>query len=519
MKRTSPFLHKPNSRKLFEKANHFLSGPFEPGSNEISLASSTLLLDRFEVKQRIGEGRETAIYLAKDLNEEIDVALKIVDAGPVSDEWKTLRLHQEIRINRMISNFAHIIRVFDIHTAPLGGTTLLILSMEHADGRSLRDWLDDNKGDPQFRRSVGLTYFLQVCRGLSHIHDLGIMHLDLKPENMLFVKGVLKISDFGSALVPGHIEQPNQTNREIFPSDCGTPRYMSPEQFTSNLLNLTPRSDIYSLGIILHELIHPKCTPPFEGRPARLRELHANAVPSPVPDVPENLSRVIERCLEKNPDSRYQSVKEIIVQLECYDTSVKVKSLGKLEESWTKAQESFSQGDLNEASTYLEKVLSLDPYHETATELRKQIKRRFDQAESCYRMITEHLEGKNLDSLKGLLDEAIAIYPEHPAGILPQKKIEKRARELRETLEEADASMKKDHWEEALHWLERAIQLDSHNVQLGPTIESLAHIKSIRKDINQALILNDFDNAMHLARFADAIIGEMKRSIPILRDE
>lgn len=519
MNRGSPFQYKSDSRPDLDKARHFLSGPFVPTSNEVSLPPATMLRDRFEVKRHIGHGRNTVIYLAEDLIEKTEVVLKIVDAGPLSEEWKTSRLHQEIRISRMISEFEHIIRLFDIHTAPFGGTTLLILSMEYADGRSLRDWLDENQGDPQFRRSVGLTYFLQVCHGLSHIHDLGIIHMDVKPENMLFVNGVLKISDLGTAITERRFEKAKQPGEGIHPSDCGTLRYMSPEQFTSDPANLTSRSDIYSLGIILYELVHPKCRPPFEGSPARLRELHANAPPPPVPDVPENLAHVIERCLDKDPDNRYQSVKEIIMQLEHNDGASKVESSEELEEVWNKAQESFSRGDLNEASTYLEKMLSLDPDHETARELRNKIKERFDQAELSYRMITEDLEGNELDTLTDRLEEAIAIYPEHPSGILPQKRIEKRAKNLREALEKAGTSMNKGLWEQALHWIERATQLDPHNVQLGPTIEVLAHIKSIRSDINQALILNDFDNAMHLARFADAIVDEMKKSIPVLRDE
>jgi hypothetical protein len=117
------------------------------------------------------------------------------------------------------------------------------------------------------------------------------------------------------------------------------------------------------------------------------------------------------------------------------------------------------------------------------------------------------------------IEQAVAIYPEHPAGAVPQKKLEAKAIELRKALEKAVEEMKKESWEPALLWFEKAMQLDPHNVQLCTTTEILSHIKSIRRDINQAFIQNDFDNARRLASFVDTIVEEMRESIPILRDE
>lgn len=307
----------PNSPPGFEKNGHFLSGPFVSRGSALDLLPSTTLLDRFEVKERIADGRDSTVYLAKDLLESIEVVLKIVDAGPLSEEWITSRLHREIRVSRMILEFEHVIRVFDIHSAPFGGTSFLVLSMEHAEGGDFREWLIENQEDKQVRRNVGLEYFLQVCHGLLHLHAAGITHLDIKPENMLFSNGVLKISDFGSAIAPWLLKEARQPGKGISPSDLGTPRYMSPEHFiASEPARLSPRSDIYSLGVILYELIHPQCRPPFEGSPAQLRELHLKASPPPLPDVTEKLAYVVKHCLEKHPDNRYQNIQEMIVDLE-----------------------------------------------------------------------------------------------------------------------------------------------------------------------------------------------------------
>lgn len=189
-----------------------------------------------------------------------------------------------------------------------------------------------------------------------------------------------------------------------------------------------------------------------------------------------------------------------------------------LAEIWNKAQESFSQGNLNEASRFIVEVLCLEPDYGGASELQGKIKERFDQAEQHYRMITEGLEETDLDTLTGLVEEAVAIYPDHPGGVVPQIRLEARAKQLREALDQAVASMKKEHWEPALEWLKKAQQLDPGNVRLKPTIEVLTYINGITVETNQALIRNDVSEARRLARLVDAVVEEMKSSIPILRE-
>ena len=115
MNSKTPIQYQPNSPPGFEKNGHFLSGPFVSRGSALDLLPSTTLLDRFEVKERIADGRGSTVYLAEDLLESIEVVLKIVDSGPQSEEWITSRLHREMRVSRMISEFNHVIRVFDIH--------------------------------------------------------------------------------------------------------------------------------------------------------------------------------------------------------------------------------------------------------------------------------------------------------------------------------------------------------------------------------------------------------------------
>jgi tetratricopeptide (TPR) repeat protein len=208
----------------------------------------------------------------------------------------------------------------------------------------------------------------------------------------------------------------------------------------------------------------------------------------------------------------------MIADLENGPTNRTDSSIRELAEIWNKAQVSFPQGNLNEASRFIEDVLCLEPDHGGASELQSKIKERFDQAEQHYRMITEGLEETDLDTLTGLLEEAVAIYPDHPVGVVPQTRLEARAKQLREALEKTGAAMKKELWKPALEWLKKAQQLDRGNVQIEPTIEALTYIKGIRVEINQALIQNDVSEAQRLARLVDAVVEEMKSSVPVLRE-
>ena len=112
----------------------------------------------------------------------------------------------------------------------------------------------------------------------------------------------------------------------------------------------------------------------------------------------------------------------------------------------------------------------------------------------------------------------MAIYPEHPRGVVIQTRLEAKAIQLTDALEHGSIAMKKGLWEEALHWLRRAIEIDPGNVQLKPTIDMLSHILTIRGDINQALNRNDANEARRLACLLDAIIEEMRDAVPVLRE-
>jgi len=434
----------------------------QPGQN---------LIDRFNIIRFLGNGSVGSVYLAKDLILSMDVALKVVEVGPLEENNASLKLRNEMNAQNSILDHRHIIRVYDLHFVPWGGTGLLLLSMEYADGGTLKDWLIENLEDPDARRTVGMDYFRQACEGVMAIHDSGSIHLDLKPTNLLFSKEILKVSDFGSARYTKILNQTAHSDWRIPLIEEGTPIYRSPEQVSvPHPDDLDVRADIYALGIILFELLHPKCRPPFWGSNQRLKRLHAE-VPAPQLAGPnEDLAPIVARCLEKDPSDRYQSVMELLQdldegrstnnnrELEAYSSENELAR--RIEETWEKASLWFSKGDFNEAKRLTEEVLFMVPDHQEARYLSKELATRFNQAQHFYEEIDRNLNGGPLSNMLELAYEAVNIYPDHPSGRLVQIKLRKMAMRFRELWENISSCLSKGAFHEALGLLEEVLRIE-----------------------------------------------------------
>jgi tetratricopeptide (TPR) repeat protein len=297
---------------------------------------------------------------------------------------------------------------------------------------------------------------------------------------------------------------------------------MSPEFINGNPNALDGRADIYSLGVILYELLNPKGQPPFWGPYNRIEELHMRAPVPQLLDAGEKLSGVIARCLEKNPAHRYQSVEELLDDLGERPDSVSLEAsteetASELEEIWEKASLSFSQRDFKEATRLMEEVLEADPNHPGAQSLKEELSARFNQAEQFYREIDRSLEVGDLSDLTGFLKEAVELYPDHPAGRLVQAKLGARVRRYVNAMEEGMKAFKEEHWESALECFRQAIELHSGATNLKQIIEFLTEVEDRRREIDQALSLRDFKEALRLARAIDQRVEELKSRIPALR--
>ncbi len=247
-------------------------------------------MGRYRIIGRLGGGGMGEVYRADDLTLEHPVALKFLPEGLSGNDDRMSRFLAEVRIARQISH-ANVCRVYDIVEAD----GQRFISMEYVVGEDLSSLL---RRIGRYPGEKGVEIARQICAGLAAAHVRGVLHRDLKPANiMIDGRGKVRITDFGLASLAGTVE-----GLEI---QAGTPAYMAPEQLRGN--EVTQRSDIYALGLVLYEL--------FTGRPAltatsraELLASHASSsVPTPsswVEDIDPAAERIILRCLESDPRDR-----------------------------------------------------------------------------------------------------------------------------------------------------------------------------------------------------------------------
>ncbi len=263
-------------------------------------------ISHYEVLQKLGEGGMGVVYLARDTDLGRLVALKFLRPHLVDSPSKIARFRQEARAISAL-NHPHIATIFGIEE----DGEHKFLALEYLPGGTLEQTLAawKSRGE-RLPFSLAIDWTIQIAEGLAHAHGRGIVHRDVKASNVLFTEdGHIKIADFGLAKIAAQknagLTDPGAT--------VGTPPSMSPEQALGHPVD--QRSDIFSLGLVLFESIAGEM--PFRGlrATALLREI----VYTPAPplsrfreDVPGALQAVVSKALEKNPESRYQSMAELV---------------------------------------------------------------------------------------------------------------------------------------------------------------------------------------------------------------
>jgi tRNA A-37 threonylcarbamoyl transferase component Bud32 len=248
--------------------------------------AGTILAGRYRVMGLLGQGGMGEVYRAQDQILNQSVALKFLSRAHM-DEVALARFRNEVRIARQVSH-PNVCRVYDIGV--IEGQHFL--SMEYLDGEDLASLLRRIGRLPQDK---AIEFTRKICAGLSAAHERGVLHRDLKPANiMIDGRGQVRITDFGLAALA----------HEVAPGDIrsGTPAYMSPEQKSGK--EVTPRSDLYSLGMVLFEMFTGKRRASAESRPSET-----------VKDLDPAIERVILRCLEEDPRRRPSSALNIAMAL------------------------------------------------------------------------------------------------------------------------------------------------------------------------------------------------------------
>jgi serine/threonine protein kinase len=281
-----------SSPTLLSSSDAIGGGRFTPGQ---------MIADRYRVVALAGRGGMGEVYRAEDLKLSQIVAIKFLPPTLSQDAGALARFHSEVRIARQVSH-PNVCRVFDIGDA----NGVPFLTMEYVDGEDLASLV---RRIGRLSSDKAIEIARQVCAGLAAAHERGVIHRDLKPANlMLDSAGKIRITDFGLAAIAATLD-----GADI---KAGTPAYMAPEQLEGK--EVTAKSDLYSLGLVLYEILTGKRAFNATTLPELIKQRESSVPANPsalVRDLDPLIERVILRCLEKDPAQRPASALQVAAAL------------------------------------------------------------------------------------------------------------------------------------------------------------------------------------------------------------
>ncbi len=306
-----------------------------------------ILAGKYRVERVLGAGGMGVVVLARHVQLDQLVALKFLLTESLDKPTIVARFEREARaVVRLKSD--HVARVLDVGKMETGAPYIV---MEYLEGEDLAIALEHRGPLPV---AVAVDYLLQTCEALAEAHGVGIVHRDLKPGNLFLTrrvdgKSLIKVLDFGiSKLADGRENLSLTQTAEV----VGSPKYMSPEQLRASRL-ADARSDIWSLGIILYELIGGEV--PFVAE--TLAHLCAIVISEPPrsiralrPEVPVGIEQIIARCLEKDPNDRFQSVADLAMALDPFVSNMQTSAAQRVQAVAAGSSGSFPQAPRSSAN-------------------------------------------------------------------------------------------------------------------------------------------------------------------------
>ena len=269
--------------------------------NSISIPNGTLLQNRYEILNKVGTGGMSDVYLAHDKALNRQVAVKVLKTEFAEDKTFVTKFRAEAQ---SAANLEHpnIVSIYDVGSEG----ALYYIVMEYVEGITLKTYIS-KKGRLSYNEALSIA--IQVGRGIESAHNKGIVHRDIKPQNIIISKeGNVKVMDFGIARAASS----NTISAELM----GSVHYASPEQARSGYVTFT--SDIYSLGIVMYEMMTGRV--PYDGDTAvsiAIQHIQSEMVPPSAyaPDLPTAVERIIQKATMKSQDRRYQTMSDMLVDL------------------------------------------------------------------------------------------------------------------------------------------------------------------------------------------------------------
>lgn len=268
---------------------------------------------RYEIQDVVGVGGMAVVYKAYDNIDDRIVAVKILKDEYLANEEFRRRFKNESKAIAVLSH-PNIVKVFDVSF----GDRLQYIVMEYIEGITLKEYIE-KRGVLEWREA--LFFIIQILRALQHAHDKGIVHRDIKPQNiMLLENGTIKVTDFGIARF-SHSDTRTVTEKAI-----GSVHYISPEQAKGELTD--EKADLYSIGIVLYEMLTGKL--PFDADSAvSVALMQVNTEPTPPrtinPAIPIGFEQITMKAMQKNTRERYQTAAEMLLDLEEFKRNPEIK--------------------------------------------------------------------------------------------------------------------------------------------------------------------------------------------------
>jgi serine/threonine protein kinase len=431
-------------------------------------------LAKYEVLGELGHGAMGVVYRAHDPVINRPVALKTITTGVADDPAMLQRFYREAQSAGGLQH-PNIVTIYDMGEAG----ALPYIAMELVEGENLDQVIARRSSLPLTLR---LSYIMQACRALDYAHKRGIVHRDIKPGNVMVSKdGIVKVVDFGIARVL-------ETSRTMTGLLIGTFAYMSPEQYHGE--HADERSDIWSFGVLAYELLAYQR--PFTGpTPASLMHNICSEDPTPLskvlPDFPKELEAVVCKMLQKSPQQRYQSMEEVLLDLDPVRKALQLQSINDLLEQ---SRQLFAQEKFAESRELVREILQLESGNQEARSLLEKTNlalRRIQNRPKAQQFVEKGQnllgEGK-LEEAKLAVENALQLDSNFTAAGQLQRVIQKeldRVRMVGSLLESAKQHLAEGLPEEAENLLGKLLEADPSNAHAQNLLQQVQKEKFERE--------------------------------------